>query len=597
MLRRFHHLLTMFFAVGMACVLMAIDSPLRAQEEERIAFVIGNGDYNADGDYDDKDDLDDVPRDASLIADTLRKLNFRVTELHDLDLDGMENALAKFAREIRGPKKVGFFYYAGHGVQVRNQNYLIPVQANIHDVHEFAYKAYNAEKLMSVFNFAENDLNIAVLDACRNNPYRGLFRSPTRGLIDLKPEHGSLIAYSTAPNAIAADDGVYARSLAEHLLRPGLHIESVFKAVTAEVKSRSNGQQEPWHLSSLSRDFKIAGPANSPVRDNAAATIETTLQLTRGERRSIQASLNRLGHNVGFEDGLFGDRTRDGIRQYQRAEDEAETGYLTARQAKALLAPHQTTARSNENSRQPASGTAFQDCPECPEMVVIPGGTFLMGSPEDEPGRDNDEGPQREVTVPAFAMGKYEVTFAEWDACLADGGCGGYKPDDQGWGRGDRPVINVSWDDAQKYIHWLNTKVDGTPYSLPSEAEWEYAARASASTAYPWGAEWSEWDAARANGAFSAGRTRKVGAYPANSYSLHDTIGNVWEWVQDDYRDTFEDAPRDGDAWFGGRGKKVLRGGSWISFPRYLRTANRNVSSLDNRSNEVGFRVARALAP
>ena len=130
-------------------------------------------------------------------------------------------------------------------------------------------------------------------------------------------------------------------------------------------------------------------------------------------------------------------------------------------------------------------GSSFRDCPACPEMIVVPAGSFTMGSPDSEEGRSNDEGPQHKVSVRSFAFGKYEVTFEQWDACVAAGGCT-HKPNDKGWGRSDRPVINVSWKDAQQYVRWLS-RITGKPYRLPNEAEWEYAARAGTTTRYHWG--------------------------------------------------------------------------------------------------------------
>jgi formylglycine-generating enzyme required for sulfatase activity len=135
----------------------------------------------------------------------------------------------------------------------------------------------------------------------------------------------------------------------------------------------------------------------------------------------------------------------------------------------------------------PKAGEAFRDCPDCPEMVVIPAGSFMMGASADEPGRLSPEGPQHGVTIARpFAVGKYAVTFAEWDACVADGGCDGYKPEDQGWGRGDRPAINIKWEDAQSYVKWLSGKT-GKTYRLPSEAEREYFTRAGTTTPFWWG--------------------------------------------------------------------------------------------------------------
>ena len=144
---------------------------------------------------------------------------------------------------------------------------------------------------------------------------------------------------------------------------------------------------------------------------------------------------------------------------------------------------------------KPGSGESFRDCPDCPEMVVAPAGSFAMGSPETEPDRMAQEGPQHRVTfAEPFAVGRFAVTFAEWDACAADGGCGGYKPGDQGWGRGNRPVINVDWNDAKAYVQWLSKKT-GKPYRLLSEAEREYVARAGTATPFWWGSAITPADA------------------------------------------------------------------------------------------------------
>ena len=193
----------------------------------------------------------------------------------------------------------------------------------------------------------------------------------------------------------------------------------------------------------------------------------------------------------------------------------------------------------------------------------IPAGKFRMGSRKRE--ADDDEKPVHRVTVPAFKLSKYEVTFAQWDACVEDGGCNGYAPDDEGWGRGNRPVINVSWDDAQSFIDWLNNKTSGN-YRLPTEAEWEYAARAGSKTKYSWG---DDIGSNRANcdgcGSRWGGRqTALVGSFPANAWGLHDMHGNVWEWVQDCWNDSYKGAPTDGSAWTQRRlRRRVIRGGSW----------------------------------
>ncbi|MEI8396591.1 MAG: formylglycine-generating enzyme family protein [Rhodospirillaceae bacterium] len=254
----------------------------------------------------------------------------------------------------------------------------------------------------------------------------------------------------------------------------------------------------------------------------------------------------------------------------------------------------------------PSPGQVFRDCPECPELVVVPSGSFMMGSPESEPERGSSEGPRHRVTLGyALAVGKFEVTFAEWDACVAGGGCDGYRPKDEGWGRGRRPVINVSWDDAKTYVKWLSQKT-GQRYRLLSESEWEYVARAGTNTPFNTGQRITT-DQANFNGdatynGSSKGRDRKrtveVGSFPANSFGLHDVHGNVWEWTADCLHDNYSGAPSDGRAWTTGDCKlRVFRGGSWLNYPGVLRSAYRNGDSPDSRNYHVGFRVARTITP
>ena len=241
------------------------------------------------------------------------------------------------------------------------------------------------------------------------------------------------------------------------------------------------------------------------------------------------------------------------------------------------------------------SGKRFRDCGMCPEMVVVPEGSFMMGSPSGEAGRTGNEGPVHPVTMARpFAVGVYEVTFGEWDACVSDGGCGGYRPGDSGWGRGPRPVINVSWEDAQAYVRWLSGET-GKAYRLLSEAEWEYVARAGTTGPYHFGSSLSP---SQANYEENRGGTVPVGSYSANEFGLHDVHGNVWEWVEDCWNESYHGAPRDGSAWESGDcSRRVLRGGSWYVTPRLLRSAIRSWGPTGFRNDDAGFRVARTLTP
>ena len=251
----------------------------------------------------------------------------------------------------------------------------------------------------------------------------------------------------------------------------------------------------------------------------------------------------------------------------------------------------------------------FRDCDACPEMVAVPAGTFTMGAPYSEAGSRNRERPVHAVTVPSFAVGVYEVTFDEWDACVADGGCNGLRPNDSDWGRGRRPVIWVSWEDAQRYVEWLSSRT-GERYRLPSESEWEYVARAGTTTPFHTGetitpeqanydGRWLyPFDDYDPNGLWRL-QTVPVGSFDANAFGLHDVHGNVREWVQDCWNDGYGRAPTDGSAWLTGDcDERVLRGGSWSNNPSYLRSALRlRYATGGYRYSFVGFRVVRTLAP
>ena len=249
------------------------------------------------------------------------------------------------------------------------------------------------------------------------------------------------------------------------------------------------------------------------------------------------------------------------------------------------------------------AGDTFTEGPDLPTMVVIPAGSFMMGSPPSEPARQDNEGPQQRIRIrQAFALSQYEVTFRQWDACVADGGCS-HRPDDEGWGRGNRPVINVSWDDAQEYIGWINDRTDGG-YSLPSEAQWEYAARAGTTTPF-WTGQRISTDQANFNGNYTYNGSREgtyrrqtvpVGSFEANSWGLYDVHGNVWEWMQDCWVDTLRHHPESGAANLRGDcSVRVLRGGSWFSKPKGLRSAYRLRDSTTIRYDIFGFRLLKTL--
>ena len=253
---------------------------------------------------------------------------------------------------------------------------------------------------------------------------------------------------------------------------------------------------------------------------------------------------------------------------------------------------------------------AWRDCADTPEMIRLSGGRFLMGAQGDR--ATLYELPVREVRVKEFALGKYEVSFEEFDACHADGGCL-HRPEDEGWGRGKRPVINIKWIDAKQYVAWLSKKT-GKQYRLPSEAEWEYAARAGTASRYSWG-DGSGFICPYANILDLTGSaanpnwhwksycddgfpfTAPVGSFRPNPWGFHDLNGNVWEWVEDCWHSDYTGAPSTSEPWIkdGQCSKRVNRGGGWGNHPRSMRSASRDADHADSHSNGIGFRVARSL--
>ena len=334
--------------------------------------------------------------------------------------------------------------------------------------------------------------------------------------------------------------------------------------------------------------------------------IQTTLTeigfpATGPQIERAQLALRTLGYDPGPTDGIWGKYTRDAIRAWQEAQGEETTGRLTREQysrleEEAFPSPPPKLAAILDPDMRP--GEQFRDCLVCAEMVTVPAGKYVRSASLDSSGTgkkaDGSEQTSRSVVVVRFpfAVSKFEVTFDEWNACAVSGGCDGYSPDDAGWGQGRRPVINVSYDDAQAYVEWISRRT-GQRYRLLSENEWEFVARAGSATRYWWGDEASP-DKANYGGKLS--RTTAVGSYPSNHFGLHDTQGNVWELVEDCWEPNYYAGPSDQRV----RGvtdcRRVgIRGGSWYDESSLIMSASRSGIRIERRFNNVGFRVARDL--
>jgi formylglycine-generating enzyme required for sulfatase activity len=340
---------------------------------------------------------------------------------------------------------------------------------------------------------------------------------------------------------------------------------------------------------------RIIGAIRQSEKATVFEDLERYKRLTRHLRLALICSLVLL---VGIITGLVGWINQSYVR-------EQWNWYTKMRPYRVANFDGYALEPDNERALALMPGQPFRECAkDCPAMVVVRAGDFMLGSPTTENGGDNEKDSNRRhhpVTIARpFAASKFEVTFADWDACVSVGGCPREsRALDDGWGRGTRPVIYVSWDDAQQYVAWLS-RMTGKPYRLLSEAEWEYAARAGSTTAYSWGDEIGKNNAVcRGCGSDWDGRqTAPVGSFAPNAFGLHDMRGNVSEWVEDCYHENYDETPNDGSAWTTPDcGSHLVRGGSWLNQPRFLRSANRNWDAAGNRSYDSGFRVARTLLP
>jgi formylglycine-generating enzyme required for sulfatase activity len=350
----------------------------------------------------------------------------------------------------------------------------------------------------------------------------------------------------------------------------------------------ANNRRRAWLAHQTDR---LAAAERLSERADLAANLQPADRDYLAACRKAEERLVRsvfCGLLVVFIVGLFGVINRSYIS------DQWHWWNVMRPYAAARVWPHVLSA-AQERALKP--GVSFRECAQdCPEMVVIPAGSFTMGAASDHTQ------PLHTVTFPKpFAVSKYELTFADWDACVAGGGCNRYKPNDEGWGRGQRPVINVTWDDARRYVRWLS-RVTGKTYRLLSEAEYEYAARAGTQTVHSWGdniklsgmamadcngcrSKWDHWGPA------------PVGSAAPNRFGLYDMVGKVWEWTEDCVHSNYDGAPVDGSPWIAGGDCKarIIRGGFWNGTPDALRSAQRGKKPRDVRGGRLGFRVARNL--
>gem|GEM_PF-425918 len=336
----------------------------------------------------------------------------------------------------------------------------------------------------------------------------------------------------------------------------------------------------------LSARSDLAANLGPPDREYLAACRKAESAGRRRKRRNRIAVYTML---IGIIIGLVGWINQGTIKE--------QINWF-ARMRPYMMANYRPYRLSADGERALKPGDTFKECAtNCPEMVVIPAGAFTMGSPDTEPGRGSNEGPQHRVKIPhALAVSRFDVTFDDWDACESVGGC--RYAADEGKGRGRHPAINVTWDDAETYAKWLS-KMTGHTYRLLTEAEWEYAARGGTSSAYWWGNNLGSGNAAcvGCGSEWDNKGPAPVGSFKPNPFGLYDMTGNVWQWLEDCYHPTYNGAPTDGSAWISGGDctLRVNRGGSWITTGNTTRVAHRANYDETNRNFSRGFRLVREL--
>ncbi|MGP0058819.1 MAG: SUMF1/EgtB/PvdO family nonheme iron enzyme [Beijerinckiaceae bacterium] len=641
MVRRLVTFAFVFFTVACAATI----GVRPALAEKRVALIIGNGAY-AHAQH-----LPNPAHDAEDVAAALKRSGFETIVGRDLDKAKMDEAAIEFARAAR-TADVAVFYYSGHAMQFAGVNYLVPVDAKLADEADLRRLA-RVDEIVADLQQAKN-LRILVLDSCRNNPLAedlkrsiGASRAVSlqRGLAKFDTPEGMIVSYATQAGRTAEDgtgrNSPYTAAFLKHIEEQD-EIGTIFRRVATDVYESTGRNQLPELSISIIGEFylhghlDVTGPARPPTAD-PCATAE-----------SHWKSAEAIGTIAAFEDHLarFPNCTFAGLAKARIESLRPKVAVvvppppaISARCGGAVLASLGSRAAAPLSVEEECAlkpNDEFKECATCPPMVVVPPGSFTMGSPATEPGRFDNEGPQHVVSfAKSFAVGKFQVTRDEFAAFVnetaydAGSKCWTFEEgkaeerSGRSWRNpgfaqtGAHPVACLNWNDAQAYVAWLAKKT-GKTYRLLSESEWEYAARGQTLPgAYPryfFGD--AEKDMCRyGNGADQTAKekvpgliwavvpcndgyayTSPVGSFLPNAFGLYDMHGNVWQWVEDCYAENYQGAPTDGSAKTTGEcSRRVLRGGSWNYNPRYLRAALRFWLIPVNRYDSYGFRLARTL--
>jgi formylglycine-generating enzyme required for sulfatase activity len=630
----------------------------------RTALIIGNAAYQ-------EGPLSAPVRDARALAKVLRKLGFQVIERSNLNLEEMEQAIGKFHKLLSQRSGVGLFYYSGHGIQYENQNYLIPIGANLYGAYALPRKTIAVNEVLEAMNSAGNTVNLVFLDSCRTPPE--MVKSWTKGkeippgMAKQSEVPGSLIAYAAAPGKPALDgkngqNSPYVKHMLKWIQVPNLSITDALTQVRRSVMKATRYRQEPQQpqfSSALNELFyfnpsapdKISCPecpqllrtcqrhfkANRLTTGRGGTALDCYSDVLKKDRNNGEAlrGLEKIeAKYVAWIERALSRKQKNKVLQYMAGlrKVNPESPKLAAFEAQMQTPPPIQPQTVTVQPRQRFSaGQVFRDRlkdgSKGPHMVWIAAGSFQMGSNDGE----SDEKPVHKVNITQdFGMGRYEVTVGEFRQFVnatgyrteAEKGDGCYiykngwwwsskdwsKERDANWRNpnfsqnDNHPVVCISWNDAQAYTKWLS-KQTGKKYRLPTEAEWEYVARAGTTTKYWWGNtashEYANYGADSCCSGLAKGKDRweytaPVGSFAPNQFGIYDTVGNVWEWTQDIYSSDYYSKRIYSDPTGPSTGSyRVYRGGGWFFTAPYCRAAYRGSLSPGDRFSYLGFRLLR----
>lgn len=565
-----HKALGAIICEGVSLVFLIVLFSCQAVADQRLALIISNSNYGGS-----TLSLENALADAQVLRDELVNDGFTVQFKENLTNQLMKDALTDFGSKIKAGDTV-LFFFNGIGLQFNRQTYLIPADAQIWTEADIKRDGISLNTLLSGLANAKSGVKIAIIDGAKRNPFERHFRDAPQGLAAVDMPSGGVILLSASPGKLVPDDEEPSNSFMSELIRqirlPG-NAEDAFRRARVGMYHSSKGEQVPWVSSSLAGEFSFLAGDKNPSQSEKPAPPAAPVVLAAPAASSPPVSSAvppavSPPANIGSSKSSGDDQP----------EPPARPGL-------------QSSPQPPPSAVSPA-GLIFKDCAECPELVVVPAGEFTMGSadhPHEKPAH------KVKITDP-FAIGRYELTFADWDLCVEAGACPS-KSDNRGLQRDKLPVGDVSWEDAGIFLKWLSAKT-GQGYRLPSEAEWEYAARAGSSKRFSWGDEAGAGNAncSDCESGAAAGKLSPVGSYKPNAFGLFDTAGNVAEWVQDCWNRSYSGAPSDGSPWLSGNcGLRGLRGGSLNNKAQLCRPSARFRYDSDVRYPANGFRILRTL--